>query len=176
MVHAFVEFSLDDLKKDLAQAQKLMKTDQPRAMKKSLYAVSYFLKSQGIEPDLLRPLDDMAIGFLDLQIGNHPKFFKPNRGAARTMPIPDAAKMAIASAAITLAPKGLTRDDIIAKAAIKLKVSRSSIVNFRTALKAGRIKSPTAKEIYDMHVTNHTKNEDEERHAVSNALLAMLNE
>ena len=104
MVHAFVEFSLDDLKKDLAQAQELMKTDQPRAMKKSLYAVSHFLKSQGIEPDLLRPLDDMAIGFLDLQIGNHPKFFKPNSDAARTMPIPDAAKKAIASAAITLAP------------------------------------------------------------------------
>ena len=176
MVHAFAEFSLDDLRKELATAREMMKTDQQRAMKISLYAVSHFLKCQGIEPGLLCALDDLAIGFQDLQNGNHPKFFEPNSNAARTMLIPDAAKKAIASAAITLAPKGQAKADIIAKAATRLGIKRSAIENFRTELRAGRIKSPTAINFYDMYVTYHSKDEDEERLAVSNYLLTLINE
>ncbi len=174
MVEAFADFGLDHLREYLARTRELMKTDQQKAMKQTLYAVSYFLKSQGIEPDLLRPLDDMAIGFLDLQNGNHPIFLKPKRDVARTMPVPDAAKMAIAAAAITLAPKGQIRNDIIAKAARRLGVKRSKIMDFRTALRARRIKSPTATEIYNSHITRHAKEGDEERHAVSKALLGFI--
>ena len=171
MVEVFTDIGLDGLKKWLAAAREIMKTDQQRAMENALHAVSIFLKGKGIEPDLLRPLDDLAVGFFDLQNGNHPNFFKPNRDAARTMRFSDAVRMALASAAITLAPKGQTRDDIIAKAARKLGVKRSKIMNFRTALRARRIKSPTATELYDWYVTIHAKEGDEDRHTVSKYLL-----
>ena len=174
MVTYFSEMSFDELNKRLVAAREIMKTDQQEAMERALNAVSGFLKGQGIEEDLLRPLDDLWVGFFDLRNGNQSDFFKPNRDVARTMRHDNAANMALASAAITLAPKGQIREEIIARAARKLGVTRSKIMNFRTALKAQRIKSPTALDVYDCWTVPYINDEDKYRHDVSKVLLNII--
>ncbi len=176
MGEVFADFGLDDLKIYLAKNREIMETDQQKGMKKTLYVVSLYLKNQGVDPDLLRPLDDLAIGMLDLQNGNIPDFFRPNRDVPNTLAIPKAAQMAIASAAVTLAPKGQRRVDITAKAAGRLGISRTKLMNFRKSLSAGRIKSFMAIEIYGSLCTLHSKGGDDERYDVSNTLLTSLDQ
>ena len=163
---------LTEVRKFLGVARGLMKTDPQSAMKKTLVLVSDYLECQGIEPELLGPLQVLAIGLGDLQIGNQPDFLKPNRDGPRLKSIPDAAQKAIAAAAITLASRGDFRREVTLKGAKRLGVKEAVLINFRKALMARRIKSPTANHVYDWCIGNCP--EDEDRRIVINYLLSLI--
>ena len=128
------------------------------------------LESAPIEFRVAEQTSEAGLG--DLQIGNQPDFLKPNRDGPRLKSIPDAAQKAIAAAVITLASRGDFRREVTFKGARRLGIKQAELINFRKALMARRIKSPTANHVYDWCIGNCP--EDEDRRIVINYLLSLI--
>jgi len=174
MAEVYADIGLHGLREWLAGATKLAKTDERKGVVEALIIISHYLKSQGIEPDLLALIDNLAIALRDLDTGNQPEILT-KLNIAPTMKVEEAERKAIAAAAISLAPpRSDLRRKVVARAARLLGVTEAELKNFRANLVKGHNKSAFALMIYRLSVNRHRDDPADQIEDVIWAMLGLL--
>lgn len=137
---------VDDAKKQLEDARKLMPEEPRAAVRIALTIAIKVMLEKGLGSDLLAPIFTLADQFRDLDKGISGPLFEPRRAEGGTRPGRSTRyvmNMIAASVAITIAGRG-NMESVTRRAAQKLNVEPSKLRNFRKNVMAKKIKDPAA--------------------------------